>query len=178
MNDFHDSTPDQAHPDDEWVSKTQRKREAEALQKLGERLTHLREEQRNALPLSDTLREGIDTYLRIKSHEARRRQLQYIGKVMKAENLDAIREAVDRLDSTTEAYARIHHHAEHWRARLLSDDKSALTEFLEAHPGLDIQSLRTLIRNAKKDQETGKNRGNLKKLYQAIREASVNLPDS
>ncbi|WP_369602574.1 ribosome biogenesis factor YjgA [Hahella sp. SMD15-11] len=156
--------------DDNWISKTQRKREAEALQNLGKRLTELKAEQRRQIPISDRLQEGIETYLRIRSHEARRRQLQYIGKVMKTEDINAIREALDRLDSASEVYARIHHHAEYWRGRLLSEGKEALTEFLDAHPGMDVQALRTLIRNAMKDQQTGKNRGHARKLYQMIRD--------
>lgn len=132
----------------EELSKTARKREAERLQQLGARLIELSPQQLGSITLSDDLAAAIADYQRFRSHGAKRRQLQYIGRLMRSEDVDAITAALERIDGDS-ARARFEHHlTERWRERLLSEDH-ALTEFLDDHPTTDRQALRTLIRSAR-----------------------------
>jgi len=131
-------------------SKTALKKTMQELQQLGEALTELNEERLRALPLSETLLDAVLEFQRTRSHEGRRRQLQYIGKLMRGADVEPIREAVAsaRLVHAREALAL--HEAEHWRDRLLASD-SELTPWMAQHPASDLQQLRSLIRAARKD---------------------------
>lgn len=158
--------------DDDFISKSQVKREAEAAQALGERLITLRKEQLDQLDLSETLRDAVELAQRITSHGALRRQRQYIGKLMRQEDTAPIEarfaewERKDRVET-----ARLHR-LEHWRERLLTDD-AALGEWLAEHPDTDVQRLRTLIRNAHKEQATGKPPKSSRELFKLLRSSSA-----
>ena len=132
-------------------SKTRRKQASHHLQELGEALMELPANRLAQLDLSDTLRDAIDELRRVRSHEGRRRHLQYIGKLMRHVDPEPLREAVAsfRLPSARETLAL--HQAEQWRVRLVSDDNS-LTVWLREHPETDAQTLRSLIRSARKDR--------------------------
>jgi ribosome-associated protein len=138
-----DSTP--ARP-----SKSQLKRESLSLQALGEELVLLSEERLAALDMPQPLREALAEYRRTRSHEGRRRQMQYIGKLMRSADEEPLREAVaaGKLGTAREALAL--HEAERWRAELIDDD-AALTRWIEACPGSDVQQLRSLVRAARRD---------------------------
>ena len=135
-------------------SKTALKRQMHELQELGEALMTLPDDRIDALGLPESLREAVREAQRTKSFEGRRRQIQYLGKLMRrADAQDAIapiREAVAsfRLGHAKDALAL--HEAERWRAELLADD-AALERWLAAHPATDVQALRSLIRNARKE---------------------------
>jgi len=131
-------------------SKTALKKAMQELQQLGEALTELNDERLRELPLSETLLDAVLEFQRTRSHEGRRRQLQYIGKLMRGADVEPIREAVAsaRLLHAREALAL--HEAEHWRDRLLAND-SDLTPWMAQHPESDLQQLRSLIRAARKD---------------------------
>lgn len=137
---------------DERPSKTQRKQAMTALQALGAELVKLTPEQRARIELPDALREAIDFVDRIASHEARRRQMQYIGKLMRTVDADAIRAAIGRATGDSKEAVALMHRAERWRDRLLDDD-GALTEFLGEHPQADAQQLRSTIRAARRERE-------------------------
>jgi ribosome-associated protein len=132
-------------------SKTRRKQASHDLQELGEALMELPASRLAKLDLSDTLRDAIDELRRVRSHEGRRRHLQYIGKLMRHVDPEPLREAVaaNRLPSAKETLAL--HEAERWRLQLVSDD-GALTTWLREHPETDAQTLRSLIRAARKDR--------------------------
>jgi len=131
-------------------SKTMLKKAMHELQDLGEALTELSDERLIALPLPENLLEAVREFQRTRSHEGRRRQLQYIGKLMRGTEIEPIREAVAsaRLGRAREALAL--HEAEHWRDELLASD-NALTPWMDKHPQSDLQQLRSLIRSARKD---------------------------
>lgn len=137
-------------PAPERPSKTQRKKASHDLQDLGEALVALPDERIAPLPLSDTLRDAVGEYRRTRSHEGRRRQMQFIGKLMRQVDAEPIRDAVTamRLGRAKDALAL--HEAERWRAELIADD-AALTAWVERHPTTDSQQLRSLVRNARKD---------------------------
>ncbi|GAA0841701.1 ribosome biogenesis factor YjgA [Marinobacter szutsaonensis] len=164
------------HHDDEFQedlgpSKSQIKREMHALQEVGKRMLDLSDEQLNSLPISDTLKAAIIESRRIRKHEARRRHLHYIGKVMRnEEDPEAIERGLDAFDSGSAEHTRRHHLAERWRDRMVAEGDSAVGEFIDYCPSADIQHLRNLARNAKRDAEKEKNTGQAKKLFRYLRE--------
>jgi len=166
-----DTSLDQTATD--YVSKSQRKRDMQALQDLGQRLTTLTSQQWSQLPLSDDLNLALEQYHKISRHEAKRRQLQYIGKLMRSDQLDrdAIIRQLDQFTDGSTFLINLHHQAENWRKRMLdAGGRTALTEFIEHYPEADPQQLGQLARNAKKDSATHQNRGHGKKLYRYLRQ--------
>ena len=162
--------PDNASP--ERPSKTQLKRESHELQDLGEAAAALPEGRLTGLAISERLLDAILTYKRTRSHEGRRRQLQYVGKLMRQSDVEPIRAAVDamRLGQAKDALAL--HEAERWRAELIADD-DALTRWAAAHPQADLQRLRGLLRNARKDAAPAPEQRNgraYRELFQLLRE--------
>jgi ribosome-associated protein len=131
-------------------SKTKRKEASHDLQSLGAALVEFSDDRLAGLGLDEPLLEALREYRRIRSHEARRRQMQLIGKLMRSADVDVARRAVDegKLGRAQDALAL--HQAERWRAELIADDDAA-TRFASEHPGIDTQRLRALVRNARKD---------------------------
>jgi len=140
---------------DEIVSKTKRKQEMHELQALGAALVELAEPQLVELSLDSRLHEAVLAAKRIKSHEAKRRQMQYIGRLMRGVDPEPIRERLAAIEGYSARASAEHKRLETWRERLLADDE-ALTEFAAAFPGADLQALRTLIRNARREQQEGR----------------------
>lgn len=144
-------------PDDdasERPSKTALKKAMHELQSLGEALMTLPDARIDAIGLDESLREAVRTAQRTKSHEGRRRQIQYLGKLMRraqdAGGIEPIREAVASFQLGHAKDALALHEAERWRAELLASD-DALTRWTAAHPRSDLQQLRSLIRSARKE---------------------------
>jgi ribosome-associated protein len=131
-------------------SKTRLKQESHELQSLGKDLLDLTDARLAALDLPETLRHAIGEFKRTRSHEGKRRQLQFVGKLMRGVDPGPLREAVaaQRLPGARETL--LLHQAEAWRERLATHD-NALTEWMQAHPDDDSQALRNLIRNARKE---------------------------
>ena len=131
-------------------SKTRRKEASHELQSLGAALVELSDERLAGLGLTEPLLDALQSYRRIRSHEARRRQMQLIGKLMRLADVDAARRAVDELRLGRAQDSLALHQAERWRAELIADDEAA-SRFASAHPGVDRQRLRALVRSARKD---------------------------
>lgn len=131
-------------------SKSALKRQMHSLQALGQELSELPQSRVTPLNLPESLRDALAEYRRTRSHEGRRRQLQFIGKLMRLTDEAPIREAVAayKLGSAKETLAL--HEAERWREELLASD-DAVTRWLNAHPATDTQQLRSLVRAARKD---------------------------
>lgn len=134
-------------------SKSQVKREMHALQDMGKKICELPVKQRAKLPLSVTMLEATEEWDRIKKNEAKRRHLQYVGKVMRSEDVEAIQVALDKLDPSSDEYNRVLHLQEKWRDRLIEDGNDALQEFCSNFEVQDIQHLRQVIRNAVKERK-------------------------
>jgi len=167
----------QPYDDDEFdniKSKSQIKREMEALQVLGQKLTELKPAQLKKIPMGEDLAHAIKESYNITQREAKRRHLQFIGKLMRDEDAEAIQYALDEFDSSSHRHAQELHQLENWRERLISEEKSALSEFIESYNNIDVQHLRQLVRNAKKEKTNEKNSGAAKKLFQYIRTISKN----
>lgn len=133
-------------------SKSMLKRESHDLQTLGKQMLELPDSYLKDLNMPDRLSDALQTYKKTKSFEGRRRQLQFIGKVMREVDPAPYREAVAAFQLGHARNALALHQAERWRAELLAeDDKEAVTRWADTYPETDLQQLRTLIRNARKD---------------------------
>ncbi|WP_416885003.1 ribosome biogenesis factor YjgA [Marinospirillum sp.] len=163
------SAPQQDTHEDLGPSKSELKRQALALQELGKKLLDLNKDQLKQLPLDENLRDSLREYHRIKSHEARRRLLQRIGKLLRSAEHEQIQLGVDRFDASSDAYAQHFQQLEHWRERLIVDD-SALQEFVALWPECEVQLLRQLIRNARKEREEEKPPAQARKLFRFLRD--------
>jgi len=139
---------DAPYDEDGRPSKSQRKRESQGLQDLGEELAALSTERLAALDMPETLREALHTLNRTRSHEGRRRQLQYVGKLMRGVDEAPLREAVAASQLGHARDTLLLHEAERWRTELMLDDE-ALTRWVTERPDTDVQRLRTLVRNAR-----------------------------
>ncbi len=142
--------------DSESPSKSQKKRDSLALQALGERLVELPPHQLDPIEMPAALREAIDAARTITARGGRKRQLQYIGKLMRNVDPEPIRAALAKLDESGLASRALLHHAEHWRTRLLDEGDGALGEYIEAHPSVDRQRLRRLVRDAHAERAAGR----------------------
>jgi ribosome-associated protein len=175
---MHDDTPDpDLDLDDDFdrPSKSQLKRDMTALQKLGEELLTLPESRWEPLALPEILADALRAAKKISNFEGRRRQMQYIGKLMRRIDPEPVREAVAAFKLGHAMDSLRLHQSERWRERLLADD-GALQEFLQAHVDVDIQQLRNLVRAARKDAaaEPEKRSGRaFRELFQFIKASEV-----
>jgi len=150
-------------------SKTKIKKQMHELRDLGEELTALSKDQLNQLDIPESLRDAIREMHRIKSHGAIRRQMQYIGKLMRDVDTAPIIAKLNTWKGTSQQHIGYMHQLERWRERLMDSD-TALTELLAAYPEIDAQQLRTLIRNSHKEKEAGKPAKNFREIFQILRE--------
>ena len=166
MTDFiHGDTWDE----EEGKSKSQVKREMHDLQKLGEELVALSAAARAKVPLDDELKDALQLADKLgNKREALRRHIQFIGRLMRTRELEPIEAALAILRNKNQAATRQFHKVEHWRDKLLADNE-ALTEFIASYPDVDVQQLRQLIRNAKKEQEKQQPPKYFRELFQLIK---------
>ncbi len=156
--------------DEEIKSKTQIKQEMHALQALGEALLEVPMGVYKSFPIPAELDEVIKETRKITSNIARKRQLQYLGKVMRQVEIDPIQSAYDEWKSGRKKIARNHHHLEETRDKLIEGDKTTLNEVIEKHPECNIQQLRQLIRLAQQERKLQKPPKNYRKLFQFLKE--------
>jgi ribosome-associated protein len=150
------------------ISKTQRKKAVHELQDLGEELVALSEERLAAVELPERLRDAVVEARRITAHEARRRQMQYIGKLMRKVDAEPIRAALEAWHAQSSGRTATHKRIESWRERLLAGD-IGLPELLREYPQADTRQLTALIRGALRERETGQPPRSYRALYQALR---------
>ena len=157
--------------DDEYVSKSQLKREMLALQALGTELVDLSQDALARFGLPEKLLEAINAARSIHQRGARKRQLQYIGRLMRDVDPDPIREQLDAIKGQSrQATARLHK-IEQWRERMISEGDSAVNAFVEAYPHADRQQLRQLVRSAQKETLENKPPKAFRSLFKNIRDA-------
>lgn len=167
MNDWNEVNDNE---EIESISRSQLKREANALQSLGEELVKLPAAKLAKIPLPENLSDAIHEARNMKSRGAHKRQLQYIGKVMRHIDAEPIRKALDTLkDSSRQASAQLHK-LEGWRDRLIEEGDSALSELLEEQPQADRQHLRQLVRNARDERLKNKPPRSARELFRSLRE--------
>lgn len=133
-------------------SKSMLKRESHDLQQLGKHLLEMPDSRLDDIGMPERLRDALAAWKKTRSFEGKRRQLQFIGKVMREVDAAPLREAVAAFQMGHARNTLALHQAETWRTELLAeDDKVALTRWGQTYPQSDLQQLRTLIRNARKD---------------------------
>ena len=151
-------------------SKSELKREKQALQDLGKEIMALPKGIFQRLPLSEDMREAMALYLRLKQNEARRRQLQFIGKHMQNEDVAAIQGVLEQVGNESKIFRQHFHRLEQLRDQLIAEGDSALGAALEEFPDLNRQELRTLIRQAHKERAEHKPPAASRKLFRYLRE--------
>ena len=133
-------------------SRTRLKKEAQSLQKIGEKLVTLADDRLNRMGLTKELMEAIQAARSMKTHGARRRQMQYIGTLMRGEDLAPIEQALLEIEQGVYHQSRSFHRIENWRDRLVAGDDALMDEILAALPGADRQRLGQLVRSARKEK--------------------------
>ncbi len=151
-------------------SKTQVKRELHALQDLGQRLTTLKLDLLNKLPLTDELRRALAEAPKHTANAAKKRHVQFIGRLMRDQDIESILTLLDQLDASTRQYNERFHNLERWRDRLLNGDDETLEKFVGEYPDADRQHLRQLIRQAQHELAQNKPPAASRKIFKYIRE--------
>lgn len=151
-------------------SRSQLKREDQALQVMAKELVELSLANLATLKLPESLIEAVNMASSMPANKgARKRQIKYITGILRTAETGVIRERLDLLKNKSAHSARELHKVEHWRARLLSEDKTALTELLDSYPEADIQYLRQLVRGAKKEIALDKPAKSAKLLFRQLK---------
>jgi ribosome-associated protein len=152
------------------ISKSQRKREAHELLSLAKKLVSMPEATLNDMPLDDDLRDEVNFARNIRAHGAKKRQLMTVGKMLRKRDNEALVEAISNIDQQNRKVNARFHLIEAWRDRLLENGDEALSELFEKCPGINLQTLRQLIRNAKKEAAQGKPPTAARKLFKLLRQ--------
>lgn len=172
QDEWLDHQPDPQDEEDEeiiWVSKSEIKRDAEELKRLGMEMMELSKNELDRIPLDEELRQAIELAQRIKK-EGRRRQIQLIGKMLRSRDEQPIRLALDKLKNRHNQQVALFHKLEVLRDRLIEQGDSAMDEVIELYPTADRQQLRSLIRNAQKEKATNKPPKSARQIFQYLRE--------
>ncbi|MYM84096.1 DUF615 domain-containing protein [Duganella sp. FT50W] len=158
--------------DYERPSKSEMKRQSDALQKLGKELVEAPRDRVKKVPMPEDVLDAILECQNITNHEGRRRQMQFIGKKMRTldeAEVAAIQKAIDSWKGASKSETAAMHALERRREKLLADD-NALTALLTEAPHLDVQHLRTLIRNARKEQAENKPPKAYREIFQILKQ--------
>jgi ribosome-associated protein len=151
------------------ISKTKLKAEADAAQQLGKKLVELPKDKLVKLDLSEKLFEAVLDAKRITANGGLRRQMQYLGRLMREVDTTPITEQLDRWEGKNNEENARFHGLERWRERLLTD-ADAVSAFVEAYPSTDVQRMRTLIRNAQKEHLANKPPKSSRELFKMLRD--------
>lgn len=181
-SDFNANNGDEDEAADDEISKSQRKRDADAIRELGSRLTELGASELATIPVPDDVLAAIKEYQRIKAHGARKRQMGWLAKRLRNADVDAIDAALERIRQKARANTANLHLIENWRDRLLGDisdesAKQALTLFLDQYKGADRQQFRHLQAQALKERQTERPPAGARALFKAIRDVISNDSD-
>ncbi|WJM82738.1 ribosome biogenesis factor YjgA [Pectobacterium brasiliense] len=169
LNDVPDNQEDDEDDEIIWVSKSEIKRDAEALKDLGAELVDLGKNALEKIPLDDDLRAAVELAQRIKK-EGRRRQLQLIGKMLRARDPEPIQTALDKLNNRHNQQVALFHKLEQLRDRLIEEGDDVVPDILALYPHADRQQLRSLVRNAQKEKTTNKPPKSARQIFQYLRE--------
>ncbi|MHC9509850.1 ribosome biogenesis factor YjgA [Kangiella sp. M94] len=151
-------------------SKSQVKKELLEITELGEHLLEIPASLLAKLPLSENCLKAIKEGQKINHHTGKKRQIKYIGKILRDEDLDGIREELAIADQYHQLEVRKQHLLEQWRDRLMAEGDTATFELLQLEPSLDRQQLRQMVRNAKKEKELNKAPKFQRELFRYLRD--------
>lgn len=153
----------------EEQSKTSRKKEMQALQEIGEQLVELPSQRLSELDLPEKLMDAVTEAKRLTQFGAIRRQMQYIGRLMREVEVDEIRDRLVLWDSQSKENAAELHQVERWRTRLL-DEQGVFEEFARAYPKADMTHIRNLVRSVQKDRLADKPPKQFRTLFRELRD--------
>lgn len=153
--------------DDDFISKTRRKKQMHDLQAMGAALVKLSPEKLARLDLPESLREAVIEAQRFTRHEAVRRQLQYIGKIMRDIDAGPIAEQLKALEAPSRKQTAVFHVAERWRQALV-DDPASVARFVEEFPDANPEQLRTLAIAAAEEKRTGRPPRQFRELFHVL----------
>src|SRR5258705_7495935 len=152
--------------DDDFISKTRRKRQMRDLQDVGAALVELSEEQLVRLRLPEMLFDAVLACKTITKHEARRRQMQYIGRIMRGIDSEPIAAQLRALEAPSKRETALLHLAEKWRQEFLADE-AAIARFAREFPEADLDHLRNLVRGAQEEKRASKPPKKFRELFHA-----------
>lgn len=155
--------------EEQTVSRSEIKRQMLALQALGERLVTLKPAQWEEFGFSESMLEALQESQRIKSHNAMRRHIRRLGKLLNQEDTEKVEALFKRMDDRAMQDTQRFHRIEQWRDRLIEGDDKTLSDLLDICPNVDIQHLRQLIRASKKERELAKPPAAQRKLFKYLR---------
>ena len=153
----------------EEISKSQRRRDALEIRALAARLIGLSPAQLAHVPLDDHLRAEIERARRIRANAARKRQLQYVAKLMRRSDPAEIHAALDAFDQEARQLTARHHRSEAWRDHLLAAGDTAIGELLQQRRDADAQALRQLVRNAHREARADRPPAAARALFRELR---------
>ena len=154
----------------EDVSKSQRKREALEVRTIANRLIGLPPAKLAQVPLDDQLRAEIERARNIRSHVARKRQMQYVAKLLRRGDTEAVAGALAAFDDEARLANARHHRAEAWRDHLLDAGDPAVGQLLDARRDADAQAIRQLLRNARREAARNRPPAAARSLFKMLRE--------
>ncbi|MFC0308153.1 ribosome biogenesis factor YjgA [Gallibacterium trehalosifermentans] len=152
-----------------WVSKSEIKRDAEQLKQLGQKIVELSDNALAQIPLDEQLADAIQLARRL-SRESYRRQMQFIGKLLRQRDIEPIQSALDKIENKHNQQQLLLHKIEAYREALLANGDQTITELLQDYPTLERQKLRALIRNAQKEKEKNSPPKAYREIYQYLKE--------
>ncbi len=164
--------------DEHYISKSQAKRDVEAMQKLGEKLVKLSPNEVDKFDLEERLKDAILFAQTIRSHSAHRRQMQLIGKLMRQTDAEKIQAQFERYHNQLTEQTAQFHQIESWRDRLIQEGDSAINEVLSDYPQLERSRLRQLTRNIHKETEQNKPPKSARQLFKYLKENMLESRDS
>ena len=170
MNDINEE-------DDNWVSKSQRKRECDEVLELGEKMIALNQDELDQITMDEELRRAIDEAQRIKANSALKRQKHYIAKVMRGLDDETLTAQVERVLHKDDIYNADFKRMEKWRDAIIENGDRGINDFLEQYPQADRHHLRQLVRNAAKEKKNNKPPAAYRQIFKYIREV-IDLPAS
>lgn len=153
-----------------WVSKTQRKKDCDAMQDIGERMIQLNHDELAQIHMDDELRRAIEEAQKMKSHGALKRQKQYIGKVIRNLDSDELAEQLNRILHKHDIHSAEFKRMEKWRDMMIEDGDQGINTFLDQYPLADRHRLRQLVRNANKEKKDNKAPVAFRQIFKYIRE--------
>jgi len=154
-------------------SKSEKKREMSALQELGKRLLELSEVQMKGIGIPQQLHDALQLARTLKSHPALRRQMQYIGVLMRRIDAEPIKQAIEDMDRGQKHKARSFQQLERMRDSLVEGDDNVIEEISRRFPDTDSQKLRQFVRNARKEKKEDKPPKHSRALFRYLRELSA-----
>jgi len=152
------------------VSKSQRRRDALELKSLAQELIKLNQAKLGRVPLNDMVRDAIMEARQIRSNVARKRQMQYVAKLLRRDDPEPILLALEKFDGEAREITGRQHRAEGWRDFLIETGDPAVGELIKLRPGLDTQAIRQLIRNARAELARNRPPAAARSLFKILRE--------